>query len=230
MAGSLGILIYRRLRERYVVELGEFIAPRLRGRNLFEFMVGVMLSQNTSDKNAIRAYNALREALGEITPEKILELGEERLAEIIRPAGMYRARARNIVGLARRLRGRGLVELDEKLGRLGVEEARRILVGLPGIGAKTADVILLMYYGKPTFPVDTHIRRITRRLGVVERDRYEDIRGWWMSQLPPDKYLEAHLLLITHGRRTCRARGPMCDACPLRDLCRYASERRGHSD
>ncbi len=221
--GGPGEQVYRLLRKRYRVELGEFIAPRLRGRNLYEYIVGVVLSQNTSDRNAIRAYTALRKLCGgEITPEKILGLPPERIMEAIRPAGMHAQRTRNIVALARALRGR-LEELAEEIRGMGVEEARKLLMELPGIGPKTADVVLLMYFGKPTFPVDTHIARITRRLGFVDKKSYEAIRGWWMRELRPEHYLEAHLLLITHGRRICRARGPRCGDCPLRKICRYAS-------
>ncbi len=214
------IVLLRRMHGR--IDPGEFIATRVRSRGFFEFIVGVMLSQNTSDKNAIRAYEGLKKLLGgRITPEAVLSRSPEEIAEAIRPAGMYNQRARRIVELAEIFHGIGEEELVLRIRGSSLEEARRILTDLPGVGVKTADVVLLMYFGKPTFPVDTHITRITRRLGVLERYSYEDIRRFWMNVLDEKDYLEGHLLLITHGRRICKARNPLCSRCLLRSFCSY---------
>jgi endonuclease-3 len=218
----IGKLIYDKLSSRYELNLEDFIAPRLRGSTLFEFTVGVLLSQNTSDENAWRAYRALVEAIGELTPSRVLELGIQEISALIKPAGMQHQRALKIVELARAFIERNIesnVELT--IREHGVEAARRFLMELPGIGPKTADVVLLMWFNAPTFPVDTHIARITLRMGFVSRRDYEEIRGFWMSNTPIDLYLPLHLLLITHGRETCRARRPLCSVCIVGDYCRY---------
>jgi len=217
------------LRRRYgAIDKSKFIAQVVRGKSLFEFLVAVMLSQNTSDVNAIKAYERLKKKLsGEITPKKILDTDLEELVEAIKPAGMYRQRALRIKELAEIFSKPGFVdELLETISNDDVENARRILMGLPGIGAKTADVVLLVYFGKPTFPVDTHITRITKRLGYLDRTSYEDIRRFWMKILKPEDYLEAHLLLITHGRLTCKARNPGCSDCVLKRYCKYYLSRK----
>ncbi len=220
---ELGVYILEALRKMHKLNLKDFIAPRIKDKSLFEFIVGVMLSQNTSDKNAIRAYQRLLEKYGNpITPEAILNSSLRDLEDAIRPAGMYRMRARKILQLAKLFVEEGLEEkLKDILPRLPVDEARRLLTGLSGIGVKTADVILSQYFGKHVFPIDTHIRRITSRLGYIRSRRYEDISKWWMEIIPEEHYVEAHLLLITHGRRICRARNPSCDKCLLRKICKY---------
>ncbi|OYT40209.1 MAG: Fe-S cluster assembly protein HesB [Desulfurococcales archaeon ex4484_58] len=204
------------------IDLSEFIAPRIRKRELFEFIVGVMLSQNTSDRNAIKAYENLKKILGDITPEKILSSNFDEIVEAIRVAGMYRQRASRIIELARLFSKPGFVEkIVNNITNSSVEEAREILLKLPGVGAKTADVILIMYFNKPTFPVDTHITRITKRLGYLERYDYESIRRFWMKILDPRDYLKVHLLLIAHGRKTCKPRNPECSRCVIREFCKY---------
>ncbi len=203
-----------------------FIAPRLRNKTLFEFLVGVMLSQNTSDRNAIRAYENLKRVLGgHILPNNVLSIDPSVIEESIRVAGMHKQRARRIVELARIFVNQEEANaFIEVIKDANVEEAREILMKLPGIGPKTADVVLLMYFGKPTFPVDTHIRRITWRLGYVRGRDYEEARRFWMNILKPENYLETHLLLITHGRKICRAGRPLCRECRLRSLCRYGRD------
>jgi len=214
--------LLRRMHGR--IDTSSFIATRVRDKGLFEFIVAVMLSQNTSDRNAIRAYENLRRLVGgRIEPGRVLKRSLEEVMEAIRPAGMYRQRAKRIMELARLFSNRGFVEkLVSDLESMDVEEARKLLTSLPGVGVKTADVVLLMYFGKPTFPVDTHITRITRRLGVLDRYGYEDIRRYWMQMVEPKDYLELHLLLITHGRRICRARNPLCSKCLLNNICSHS--------
>ncbi len=226
MDESSDILVLLR-KQHGSIDLSGFIAPRLRGVGLYEFIVGVMLSQNTSDRNAIRAYNNLKKLLNKISPEKVLETSIEEIIKAIKPAGMYLSRSKRIVELAKLFNKPGFEEeLINKIEKLDPEEARKLLVSLPGIGYKTADVVLLMYFGKPSFPVDTHIARITRRLGFVEKNNYEEIRRFWMKVFDPSDYLEAHLLLITHGRRICRARNPLCNICLLKNICKYYLENK----
>ena len=217
------------LSRKYKINPEEFIVNKVRGRPLFDMIVGVMLSQNTSDKNAMKALENLRKEFGDpLDPCRIKDADQHRVEQLIRPAGMYRQRAMNILSLARLFCDRDFVKrLEEKIKYSNPLEAREILMKLPGIGIKSADVILNQYFGKPVFAVDTHIRRISLRLGVVESKSYRTISEWWMKNLPPEKYLLAHLLLITHGRRTCRARSPKCGECPIRDYCDYYRSAEG---
>jgi endonuclease-3 len=198
------------------LRLSEFIAPvvwRSEG-DLFALMVSVVLSQNTSDKNAFRALENLKKRLGKITPKALLDLSEEELAELIRPAGMHRQRARYLKALAE-----AFIKYDispKKLIEMGAAEARRFLLTLPGVGKKTADVVLVNL-GLPAFPVDTHITRIARRWGVGKS--YDEISRWFMERLPPERYLEFHLKLIQFGRDVCTARRPKCEICPIGARC-----------
>ncbi len=179
-----------------------------------------MLSQNTSDRNALEAYRRLVELLGgRLEPRKLLEVPPERVAEAVKPAGMYRRRVETLRAIAEfLLRHRGL---EERICRMPVEEARRLLMRIPGVGPKTADVTLLNYCGFPLFPIDTHISRILERWGV--RGGYEEKRRWAESFFPPRVRGEVHLLLIELGRLYCRPGRPRCEQCPLRDCCPYAA-------
>lgn len=216
----LGDEIYKRLLSTYTLDPEDFIAPRLQGISLFEFVVAVVLSQNTSDKNAWRAYTNLKSKLGCISPESIRRTRVEELAELIKVAGMHRERAHKLRELAE-IFSKSDVEkrLHDMIERGDIARARKALLDLPGVGYKTTDVVLLMYYHVPTFPVDTHIARITRRLGYVKSSNYEEIRSFWMKNTTPTNYLPLHLLLIVHGRVTCKARKPLCDRCAIKDLC-----------
>jgi len=221
---ELGKRITYALREMHgKIDLSEFIARRIRSKELFEYVIAVMLSQNTSDRNAIRAYERLRDLLkGSIVPEKILQKRFDDIVNAIRPAGMHYQRAKRIIELAKLFRNSEFVnKIVNDIINMDVEEARKLLTNLPGIGVKTADVILLMYFDKSTFPVDTHITRITKRLGYLDKYDYESIRRFWMDIINPRNYLEIHLLLITHGRRICKSRNPLCNKCLLSRLCKY---------
>jgi len=226
----IGDEVCKRLSQAYELDVENFIAPRLRGVPLFEFIVAVVLSQNTSDKNAWRAYENLKSKLGSITPEGILETGVKELAELIRVAGMQFERARKIRRLAEIFSSENVEKrVEEAISRGDHGSAREKLLSLPGVGLKTADVVFLMYYGIPVFPVDTHITRITKRLGFVESSNYERIKSFWMENTTPSNYLQLHLLLIEHGRRTCKARRPLCEKCNVIDLCKLGKELFGKS-
>ncbi len=217
------------LSRKYRINLEEFIVNKVKGRPLFDMIIGVLLSQNTSDKNAIRALHNLRKAFGDpLNPCMIREASTEQIEELIKPAGMYKQRAKNVLALANLFCKENFTkELIDKIKTSDPEKARDLLISLPGIGIKSADVILNQYFEKPVFAVDTHIRRISLRLGVVKSKNYRTISNWWMKNLPQDKYLRAHLLLITHGRRTCKARAPKCSECPIRDYCEYYKSAKG---
>lgn len=228
LSKDLGSLILEKLRDMHGgINLEEFIVSRVKKRSLYEFIVGIVLSQNTSDKNAFRAYESLCRALGGVVePKHVLSYSVEELANVIKPAGMNNVRARVILKLAKLFSEEGFEErLKQLLSAADPSEAHKVLLEMPGIGPKTADVILLMYFGKSVFPVDTHIARITERLGLISRRSYYDVRRTWMEILKPVEYLEAHLLLITHGRQICRSRKPLCISCSLRPWCKYFSEK-----
>ena len=187
-----------------------------REKSLFSILVGVILSQNTNDKNAIEAYKRLLEVVGgKLTPEAVLQLERSKLEEAVRPAGMYKRRVEAILAIARWLLENPGIERE--ICEMGPEEARRLLMKLPGVGPKTADVTLMNDCSFPLFPVDTHISRILERWGV--KGGYEEKRRWGERFFPPELRHEAHMLLIELGRRYCRPGRPRCDECPLRDCC-----------
>ncbi|MEL9908836.1 MAG: hypothetical protein QXP97_03575 [Desulfurococcus sp.] len=156
-------------------------------------------------------------------PELVVSSSTEYVASLIKPAGMHYQRAVRIRKLAEIFLNRNVE--SELLGYIKaglLDKARRVLTELPGVGEKTADVVLLMKYGVPTFPVDTHITRITLRMGFVSKRSYGAIRTFWMENTSPEYYKPLHLLLITHGRQTCKARKPSCTTCVIKKYCKYA--------
>jgi len=213
-----GKTVLRRLGR--TIRLDENSFPPLASRSVFEMLVSTVLSQNTSDRNTARTVRRLRETIG-ITPESISKAGLRELKAAIRFSGLYNVKARVLKRLAK-------IVVEEYGGRVEkvlekpLDEARRELMSLPGVGPKTADVILLFAGGRQTFPIDTHIFRVSRRLGLIGlRDSYEEARRRLMKTFPPDSYLKAHLLLIEHGRRVCRARKPSCGDCVLFEYCSF---------
>ena len=192
-------------------------------------LIGTILSANTNDINSGRACDAL---LAEINrngkPEWSLvgEWGLPRLKEIIRVAGMYNQKAPAIVAtLAKVHEVRGEYNLDF-LASAPVDEAMAFLTSLPGVGHKTASIVLLFCFNRDAFPVDTHIQRITQRLGLATRKATpEKIKGVWENLLPPETFYPLHLNLIRLGREICTARVANCDICPLSLWCDYANLR-----
>jgi len=213
-----GEKILRKLDE--TIRLDDKRFPPLSSNSVFEMLVSMVLSQNTSDKNTVKSVKSLREKFV-VTPENISKARLGELKKAIRHSGLYNVKARALKKLAK-------IVVEKYEGRLEVvfekplEEARRELMGLPGVGPKTADVMLLFAGGKPTFPIDTHVFRVSRRLGVIgEDDSYEEARRKLMQLFPRESYLKVHLLLIEHGRRTCRARRPLCRNCVLLEHCSF---------
>lgn len=189
-----------------------------------ELLIRTILSQNTSDRNRDQAYRALRERFPQW--EEILEAPVERVAETIRPAGLFRQRAQRLQEVLRRIRKeRGKFALDF-LAELPPEEAERWLLSLPGVGKKTAYIVLLFAFGREKFPVDTHIARVTKRLGLW--DGRGDPHEALAPLVPRGRAYPLHLNLIRLGREFCRPRNPRCPACPVRELCEYG--KRGKDD
>ena len=189
---------------------------RFENRDPYETLVAVILSQKTNRQNVKEALRRFREKFRSI--KEVAEASVDSIAEAIKPAGLWRMKAPRIKLIAEQLvnSGGGL----EKILSLPYPEAKKVLSSMKGIGPKTADVYLMIIRRDPVFPVDTHIFRIMKRLGVAdEKDDYESLRKKLERATPPEKRMKAHLALIEFGRTTCRARNPRCDECFLSKLC-----------
>ena len=156
-----------------------------------------------------------------ITPQQLSKASLEEIADAIRPAGMYNQRSRILKQISTQI-----IELYNgditQIVTKSYLEARSELMTLPGVGKKTADVVLLFSAGKEILPVDRHITRISKRLELVLKNAdYDEIRLTLEAAVEPSSYLEAHISLIQFGRDTCRALNPKCHVCILRDLCPY---------
>jgi len=183
-------------------------------------LIRIILSQNTSFKNEAMAYKQLERSIG-VTPETLSKASVERIAEAIRPAGMHRRRSRTLKKVAEAVLERYGGDITSILHKPYLE-ARVELMGLPGVGKKTADVLLMFDAGKAIIPVDRHISRIAKRLEMVTpKASYDEIRKVLEAAADPDRYEDIHVLLIRFGRETCRAQRPLCEDCFLNDLCPY---------
>lgn len=199
--------------------------PRLtRRRSPLDELVLTILSQNTSDTNRDRAYASLRGRFG--TWGDVLRAGAPAVEQAIRSGGLARIKSRVIVDLLRRVRvEEGRLDLD-RLKRLPLREAREALLRFKGVGEKTACCVLLFSCNRPAFPVDTHIERVTKRLGwIPEKATARQAHALLAPRIPAGRTLAAHVNLITLGRRLCRPRNPACPGCPLRRLCPHAAKR-----
>ncbi len=183
-------------------------------------LVLTILSANTADTNSERAFTRLKQAYPDWYAVMDAPLAE--LIDVIRPAGLGPSKAPRIQSTLRRiLLERGDFDLDF-LGELPVEEGLTWLTQLDGVGLKTASIVLLFCFGKATFPVDTHVQRVTQRLGLAgPKDDPSQIKTIWEGLVPADWFLPLHLNLIRHGRRICHARTPACDICFLQAKCAY---------
>ncbi|TCL69557.1 DNA-(apurinic or apyrimidinic site) lyase /endonuclease III [Rhizobium sp. BK251] len=177
--------------------------------NPFTLVVAVALSAQATDAGVNRATRALFKIAD--TPEKMLELGEERLRDYIKTIGLYRNKAKNVIALSRML--------VERYGG-EVPQTREELVTLPGVGRKTANVVLSMAFGKATLAVDTHIFRIANRIRLAPGKTPDEVEERLLKAIPNHYLYHAHHWLILHGRYCCKARKPECERCVIADLCR----------
>ncbi len=190
------------------------------GADPIDTLVETILSQNTSDVNSHRAFEALRSRFPRW--QMVVDADPSDLAETIRSGGLADIKAQRIIGALNRVVSEsGGMDLSF-LSRLSVGEATRWLCSIDGVGPKTAAIVLLFSFGQPTFPVDTHVYRVGRRLGLVsKRATRESAQGELEALVPASEYYSMHLNMIEHGRRRCRARGPRCDGCEIARYCRF---------
>ncbi len=187
-------------------------------------LVVTILSQNCTDIAAIRAYRNLDQQIG-ITVAKLSRANAHEIQRAIRVAGLHRQKARALKRIAQVVAKRYSGSLKGLL-QGSVEEARRRLEELPKVGPKTADV-LLSVWGRPTISVDTHVNRVTKRLGLTSKKaKYEEVRAALMKLFDEETYRLVPLLFIAHGRRICKARKPLCPICPIEKLCPFPYKTR----
>jgi len=187
-------------------------------RDLFQTLIRTVLSQATADKNAHRAFRNLSIRFP-IAPKALAKADVREIEKAIMVAGLYRNKSEVIKNLSR-------IILEDFNGSMDFihsmpfEETRKILIHIPGVGPKTADIVLLFCANKPTIPIDTHVNRVSKRLKLVPPNAsYEATRQTLQSLYTPKDYLPVHILLISLGRKYCRARKPLCEPCPINELC-----------
>jgi len=196
--------IFRRFRVQRPEPKGE-----LESVNAFTLLVAVVLSAQATDAGVNKATRPLFKIAD--TPEKMLALGEERLGQYIRTIGLWRNKAKNVIALCEAL----IRDHDGK-----VPEDREALQSLPGVGRKTANVVLNVAFGHPTMAVDTHIFRISNRILLAPGKTPDEVERALLEVIPQEYLLHAHHWLILHGRYICKARKPDCPACVIADICK----------
>ncbi|WP_282181288.1 endonuclease III [Aliiroseovarius marinus] len=209
MAKQLGYHQIREIFERFKEQEAE---PKgeLEHVNVYTLVVAVALSAQATDAGVNKATRALFKVAD--TPQKMLDLGLEGLTEHIKTIGLFRQKAKNVMKLSQIL-------VDDYGGE--VPNSRAALQSLPGVGRKTANVVLNMWWGVPAQAVDTHIFRVGNRTGIAVGKNVDAVERAIEDNIPADFQQHAHHWLILHGRYTCKARKPMCGNCIIRDLCPF---------
>ena len=200
--------IFRRLKKHNPQPTTE-----LNYKSPFELLIAVILSAQATDKGVNKATTKLFKVAN--TPRKILNLGEKGLKEYIKTIGLFNTKAKNIIRTCEML-------VKEHKGK--VPRDRVALEKLPGVGRKTANVILNTAFGEPTIAVDTHIFRVANRTNIAPGKNVLEVEMKLLKFVPEDFKLDAHHWLILHGRYTCVARKPRCGACVIEDLCEFRSK------
>jgi endonuclease-3 len=184
----------------------------------FETLVITIISQNTADRNTERAFENLSKQF-EVTPQALSKAETSKLEACLHVGGLYKSKAKTIQTASKIILEKFHGSLKPVLS-LPLDEARKTLMELPGIGPKTADVVLLFSANQPTIPVDTHVNRVSKRLGLAPaKGGYEEVRLSLQSLFEAKDYLAVHLLLIAHGRKYCKARQPLCQKCLVNTYC-----------
>lgn len=180
----------------------------------FELLIAVILSAQATDVGVNKATDRLFPVAN--TPQTILELGVDGLKEYIKTIGLYNSKAENVIKTCR-------VLIEEHNGE--VPDTRELLEALPGVGRKTANVVLNTAFGQPTMAVDTHIFRVSNRTGIAPGKNVLEVEKRLIRLVPEEFRQDAHHWLILHGRYTCMARKPRCGACIIEDLCEFRGKR-----
>ncbi len=184
----------------------------------FETLVITIISQNTADRNTERAFENLSKQF-EVMPQTLSSAETSKIEACLHVGGLYKSKAKTIKAVSKIILEKFGGSLKPILS-LPLDEARKTLMEMPGVGPKTADVVLLFSANQPTIPVDTHVNRVSKRLGWAPANGgYEEVRLSLQSLFDPKDYLAVHLLLIAHGRRYCKARQPLCPQCPVNSYC-----------
>lgn len=178
--------------------------------NAFTLLVAVVLSAQSTDKGVNKATEKLFKVAD--TPQKMLALGEKSLVTYIKTIGLYKNKAKYIMGLSRKL-------VDDFNSE--VPGDMESLLKLPGVGRKTANVVLNVIYHKPTMPVDTHLLRISPKIGLAEGTTPEQVEKSLLSRIPEQFLVNAHHWILLHGRYVCTAKRPECEKCIINDICIY---------
>ena len=182
----------------------------LKWTNPFTLLVSVVLSAQATDKSVNKATEALYKIAD--TPQKILSLGEDNLISYIKSIGLYKSKAKHIIELSKML----ISEFDSS-----IPDNLDDLIKLPGVGRKTANVVLNVLFNKPTMPVDTHLLRISPKIGLAEGIAPIQIEKSLCARIPQEYMNHAHHWLILHGRYICTARNPHCEDCIINDVCKH---------
>jgi len=188
-----------------------------KGKDPFEILVSIVISQNSTDAMTEKVMRALAAEMP-VQPATIAKTNAAKLIRILRPAGLAPQKVPRIRQLAREIIRRNDGDLTNLLD-LPTAAVREALMDLPGIGPKTADVWLSLFAGRDTMPVDTHIARLAQRWRLVSRARYEDVTAKLKDLIPPRYRPRGHLVLIQFGRDVCQARRPRCEICPVHVMC-----------
>jgi endonuclease-3 len=184
----------------------------------FETLVVTIISQNTADTNTQRAFENLSNNF-EITPQTLANAPISQIEACLHVGGLYKSKAKTIQTVSKTILEKFHGSLNPILA-LPTEEARKTLTEMPGVGPKTADVVLLFSANQPTMPVDRHVNRVSKRLRLAPPNGgYEEVRLSLQRLFEPKDYLVVHLLLIALGRKYCKARQPLCPKCPVNAYC-----------
>ena len=201
---------YRRL-----ASAGPAPKTELRYINPYTLLVAVVLSAQATDVGVNKATGPLFARI--TTPQQMVDLGEDRLKEAIRTIGLYQTKAKNVIALSKIL-------VENYQGQ--IPATREELEALPGVGRKTANVVLNVAFGQPTIAVDTHIFRVGNRTGLSVGGNVREVEDELLRVTPEQWRMDAHHHLILFGRYTCKARNPACEACPVQDLCQDYATRQ----
>jgi len=187
-------------------------------RDPIDVLIGTILSQNTYDTNSGRAFASLKASFDNW--EAVASAPAEHIARIIQSGGLSQIKAVRIKQVLERIeKEQGRISLDS-LKAMSISEAEDYLMRLPGVGHKTASCVLLFSLGKPSLPVDTHVFRVAKRLGLIDSKLpIEKAHSLLQEQTPPSKVYQFHIHMIEHGRQICHARQPRCNRCILRGIC-----------